>query len=184
MLKFLIEWELVHYHYCCHLAYQVVQVTARWMNTRFSTHKGFLIQWSHLQKGIWTGCPDAPSDGFVSHGEKEEYKSVGLLLGIKRLPRGPFLLRAKVYIYSCRGTVPLINGEEIFYVVMMTIGVSRSIITLRTTVRNHGRLRDCQRSWEGDHVEWSREVTCYHFILSSHSTGDKMWAMTVCCDCV
>ena len=100
------------------------------MNTRFSTHKGFLIQWSHLQKGIRTGCPDAPSDGFVSHGGKEEYKLVGLLLGIKRLPGGPFLLRAKVYIYSCRGTVPLINGEEIFYVVMMTIGVSRSIITL------------------------------------------------------
>ena len=51
----------------------------------------------------------------------------------------PFLLRVKAYIYSFRGTVPLINGEEIFYVVMMTIGVSRSIITLRTTVRNHGR---------------------------------------------
>ena len=92
-----------------------------------------------LAKGIRTGCPDAPSDGFVSHGEKEIYKSVGLLLGIKRLPGDPFLLRAKVYIYSFRGTVPLINGEEIFYVVMMTIGVSRSIIALRTTVRNHGR---------------------------------------------
>ena len=23
-------------------------------------------------KGIRTGCPDAPSDGFVSHGKKEE----------------------------------------------------------------------------------------------------------------
>ncbi|RVX01483.1 hypothetical protein CK203_017590 [Vitis vinifera] len=76
----------------------VVQVTARWMNTRFSTHKGFLIQWSHLQKGIRTGCPDAPSDGFVSHGEKEEYKSIGLFLGIKRLPGSPFLLRAKVSV--------------------------------------------------------------------------------------
>ena len=91
-------------------------------------------------KGIRTGCPDTPSDGFVSHGEGEIYKSVGLLLGIKRLPGDqPFLLHAKAYIYSFRGTVPLINGEEIFYVVMMTIGVSRSIITLRTTVRNHGR---------------------------------------------
>ena len=98
-----------------------------------------MIQPLYLQEGIRTGCPDAPSDGFVSHGRKEEYKLVDLLLGIKRLPGGPFLLRAKVYIYSCRGTVPLINGEEIFYVVMMTIGVSRSIITLRTTVRNHGR---------------------------------------------
>ncbi|RVX09921.1 hypothetical protein CK203_012990 [Vitis vinifera] len=35
-------------------------------------------------KGIRTGCPDAPSDGFVSHGEREIYKSVGLLLGVSR----------------------------------------------------------------------------------------------------
>ncbi|RVW85156.1 hypothetical protein CK203_032891 [Vitis vinifera] len=41
-------------------------------------------------KGIRTGCPDAPSDGFISHGEKEIYKSVGLFLGIKRLPGDPF----------------------------------------------------------------------------------------------
>ena len=126
---------------CCRLAYQVVHVAARWTDTRFSTHKGFLIQRSYLQEGIQIGCPDAPSDGFVSHGERKEYKSVGLLLGIRRLPRErePLLLHEKAYIYSFRGTVPLINGEEIFYVMMMTIGVSRSIITLRTTVRNHGR---------------------------------------------
>ena len=85
---------------------------------------------------------------------KRYINQLAFFLGIKRLPGDhPFLLHAKAYIYSFRGTVPLINGEEIFYVVMMTIGVSRSIITLRTTVRNHGRLRDCQRSWEGDHVE-------------------------------
>ena len=40
-------------------------------------------------KGIQIGCLDAPSDGFVSHGEREIYKSVGLLLGIKRLPGDP-----------------------------------------------------------------------------------------------
>ncbi|RVX18278.1 putative cyclic nucleotide-gated ion channel 16 [Vitis vinifera] len=39
---------------------------------------------------------------------------------------------------SFRGTVPLINGEEIFSVVMMTIGVSRSTIILRMAVRDHG----------------------------------------------
>ena len=50
-----------------------------------------------------------------------------------------FLLRVKAYIYSFRGTAPFINGEEIFYVVMMIIGVSMSIITLQTAVRNHGR---------------------------------------------
>ena len=91
-------------------------------------------------KGIRTGCPDAPSDGFVSHGERKIYKSVGPLLGIKRLPGDqPFLLHAKSYIYSFRGTVPLINGEEMFYVVMMTLSSSRDIITLRAAVRNHGR---------------------------------------------
>ncbi|WKA08710.1 hypothetical protein VitviT2T_026409 [Vitis vinifera] len=68
-------------------------------------------------KGIRTGCPDAPSDGFVSHGEREIHKSVDLLLGIKRLPGDlPLLLRVKAYIYSFRGTAPFINGEEIFYV--------------------------------------------------------------------
>ena len=70
---------------------------------------------------------------------RDIYKSVGLLLGIRRLPGDPFLLCVKAYIYSFRGTVLLINGEEIFYVVMMIIGVSRSIITLRAAVRNHGR---------------------------------------------
>ena len=81
-------------------------------------------------KGIRTGCPDAPSDGFVSHGQRERYKTVGLFLGIKRLPGGRLPLCVKAYIYSFISTVPLINGEEIFYVVMMIIGVSRSIITL------------------------------------------------------
>ena len=51
----------------------------------------------------------------------------------------PLLLCVEAYIYCFMGTVPLINGEEIFYVVMMIIGVSRSIITLRAAVRNHGR---------------------------------------------
>ena len=90
-------------------------------------------------KGIRTGCPDTPSDGFVSHGKRERYKSVDLLLGLQRLPGDPFLLRVKAYIYSFRDTAPFINGEEIFYVVMMTIGVSRSIIILRMAVRDHGR---------------------------------------------
>ena len=37
-------------------------------------------------KDVRTGCPDAPSDGFVSHGKKEIDEIVGLLLGISRLP--------------------------------------------------------------------------------------------------
>ena len=108
--------------------------------TRDSQHtKGFLIQRFVPAKGIRTGCPDTPSDGFVSHSKRERYKSVGILLGIKRLPGDLLLLRVKAYIYSFRGIAPFINGEEIFYVVMMIIGVSRSIITLRMAVRDHGR---------------------------------------------
>ena len=70
---------------------------------------------------------------------RERYKSVGPLPGIRMLLGDLLLLRVKAYIYSFRGIVLLINGEEIFYVVMMIIGVSRSIITLRAAVRNHGR---------------------------------------------
>ena len=82
-------------------------------------------------KGIRTECPDAPSDGFISHGEKEIYQSVGFFLGIKRLPGDPLSSSCEgIYISSFRGTVPLINGEEIFSVVMMTIGISRSTIIL------------------------------------------------------
>ena len=40
---------------CCHLAYPVVHVAARWMDTRFSTHKGFLIQRLYLQKASGQG---------------------------------------------------------------------------------------------------------------------------------
>ncbi|KAL6347381.1 hypothetical protein AAG906_018494 [Vitis piasezkii] len=47
------------------------------------------------------------------------------------------LLRVKAYIYCLRDTVPLINGEEIFYVVMMTLSGNRDIITLQAAVRNH-----------------------------------------------
>ena len=50
----------------------------------------------------------------------------------------PFLLRAKVYIYSFRGTVPLINGEEIFYVCHDDIR------------RQHGHCHPtggCQKPW-------------------------------------
>ncbi|RVW31523.1 hypothetical protein CK203_087949 [Vitis vinifera] len=88
-------------------------------------------------KGIRTGCPDAPSDGFLAM-VKEIYKSVGLFLGIKRLPGDPLSSSCEGIYISFRGTVPLINGEEIFSVVMMTIGVSRSTIILRMAVRDYG----------------------------------------------
>ena len=60
-------------------------------------------------KGIWTGCPDAPSDGLVSHGEREIDKSVGLLLGIKRLPRGP------LFSSSCEGIYIQLQGYCSFH---------------------------------------------------------------------
>ena len=50
----------------------------------------------------------------------------------------PLLLRAKAYIYSFRGTVPLINGEEIFYVCYDDIW------------RQHGHRHPtggCQKPW-------------------------------------
>ena len=67
--------------------------------------------------------------------KRGRYESVGLLLGIRDyLP-----LCVKVYIYSARSTVPLINGGEIFYVVMMILDGSRVITTLRAADKDRGR---------------------------------------------
>ena len=54
----------------------------------------------------------------------------------------------KVHIYSLRSFIPLFNDEEIFCVVMMTLGGGRAIITLRAADRDHGSCYDCQKSWE------------------------------------
>ena len=116
----------------------MIHIVARWMDARFQPIKV-------LDPAVYT-CKKASGQGVRTYPPmillamvRERYTSVGLLLGIRRLPGDPFLLRVKAYIYSFRGTVLLINGDEIFYVVMMIIGVSRSIITLRAAVRNHGR---------------------------------------------
>ena len=45
----------------------------------------------------------------------------------------------KVCIYSIRSFVSLFNGGDIFFVVMMTLGGSRVIITLRAADRDRGR---------------------------------------------
>ena len=95
----------------------------------------FLIQSLYLQKGIRTECPDAPSDGFVSHGQRGRYKSVGLLLGIWRLPSS-----------SCKGSYIVLGvlflslmARRYFMFVMMTFGGSMVIATLLAAVRNCGR---------------------------------------------
>ena len=62
---------------CCYMDAHVVRNTQGVLDTVVAPAKGIL-----------TGCPDAPSDGFVSHGEREEHKSVDLLPGIKKLPGG------------------------------------------------------------------------------------------------
>ena len=71
--------------------------------------------------------------------EKEIWHSWPFTRYPKVTKRAPLLLRVKVYKYSFRGTVPLINGEEIFYVVMMTLSGSRVIMILRAAGRNLGR---------------------------------------------
>ncbi|RVW76251.1 hypothetical protein CK203_048915 [Vitis vinifera] len=116
---------------------------------------------SFLQEGIRTGCPNTPSDGIVSHG-KRDINSVGLLLGIKRLPGDPLLLRAKAYIYSFRGTVPLINGEEIFYVCHDDIW------------RQHGHR----------HPTGGCQKQCCHLDPSFHSADDGTGVMAGCRDSV
>ena len=56
-------------------------------------------------KDIRTWCPDVPSDGFVSHGEREINKSVGLLLGIKRLPGDQPFFFMRRHIYTASGVL-------------------------------------------------------------------------------
>ena len=70
----------------------VIHVVAKWMDARSQPIQipGSVVP----AKGIWTGCPDAPSDGFVSHGKRD--KSVGLLLGISSLPSS--LCEGSLYI--------------------------------------------------------------------------------------
>ena len=79
----------------------------------------------------------------------------------------------KVDIYSIRSFDSFFNGREIFCVVMMTLGGGRAIITLKAVLTE---------IVAGDHVKWSWEVTCCHFILSLHSPGGGTWALTGCCD--
>ena len=133
---------------CWCLAFLVFHVVSEWMDTRYINLQRFLIQSLYLQKTSEQGVRTHPPMVLLAMVREGDIKSVGLLLGIRRLPGDPLPLHMKVYIYSFRGTVPLINGEEIFYVVMMIIGISRSIITLRAAVRNHGRWCGYQRSWE------------------------------------
>ena len=91
-------------------------------------------------KGIRTGCPDAPSDGFVSHGKRERHKSVGLLLGLKRLPGGIPFFFVRRHIYTASGVLFLsLMAMRYFMFVMMTFGGSMVIATLLTAVRSRGR---------------------------------------------
>ena len=128
------------------------------------------IQWSTLLPDGWTRdsqhtrgswfsgciCKKASGQGVRTHPPmillamvRERYLKQLVFYWVSRGYQGdPFLLRVKAYIYSFRGTAPFINGEEIFYVVMMIIGVSRSTIILRMAVRDHGRWCGCQRLWE------------------------------------
>ncbi|RVW81407.1 hypothetical protein CK203_035230 [Vitis vinifera] len=85
---------------------KVGHVAARWMDTRFSTHKGFLIQWLYLQKGIRTGCPDAPSDDVVSHGVSRST----IILRMAVMECGPWLLVA----IACKTRFTLIDHPRRF----------------------------------------------------------------------
>ena len=56
-------------------------------------------------KDVRTGCPDTPSDGFVSHSSKDQ---AYLLLCVKTL------------LYNVRSFVPLFNGGKTFWLVLMS----------------------------------------------------------------
>ena len=148
-----------------------------------STHKG---SWSSRYT-----CKKASGQGVRTHPPmvllamvRERYKSVGLLLGIRRLLGDPFLFVWSL-IYTVSGVLFLsLMARRYFMFVMMIFGGSMVIATLPAAVRNRGRWCCCLEIMWSDHVKWSWEVTCCHFLLSSHSAGDGMGAMAACCDCV
>ena len=94
----------------------------------------------------------------------------------------------KVYIYSSRSTVPLINGGEIFYVVMMTLGGSRAIITLRAADRDRGRWCSCQRSWEvimwNDRRKWLVVTSSCPLTLQVAERGSWLIVVITCKTCL
>ena len=57
----------IGYRVCRYLALLVFHVVVKWMDTRSQLPK-VLDSVVIPAKGIRTGCSDAPSDGFVSHG--------------------------------------------------------------------------------------------------------------------
>ena len=66
-------------------------------------------------KDVLTGCPDTPSDGFVSNGPKDQ--SVAIFLSqIAYLP-----LYVNALFYSVRSSAPLFNGGKTFWLVMMSL---------------------------------------------------------------
>ena len=71
---------------------------------------------------------------------RERYKSVDLLLGIRRLPGDPPPLRVKAYIYTASGVLFFsLMVRRYFMFLMMTFGGSVVIATLLAAVRNRGR---------------------------------------------
>ena len=84
--------------------------------TRDFNLQRFLIQSLYLQKTSGQGVRTHPPMvllAMVREGDIDQ-------LAFYWVSGGYLPLRVKVYIYGARDTVPLINGEEIFYVVMMT----------------------------------------------------------------
>ena len=105
---------------------------------------------SLLAKDVRTGCPDTPSDGFVSHGSKNQ--AIALFLGSLAY----LLLCVKALLYNVRNSALLFNGGKTFWLVMMSS---------RWWQSHHHLAGGCQRLWE---------VTCHRscpFALQAAERG-------------
>ena len=94
----------------------------------------------------------------------------------------------KVYIYSSKSTVTLINGGEIFYIVMMTLGGSKAIITLRAADMDRGRWCGYQRSWEvimwNDRRKWLVVTSSCPLTLQVAERGSWLIVVITCKTCL
>ena len=103
-------------------------------------------------KDVRTGCPDTPSDGFVSHSSEDQYATP-----FSESNSLPFSLREDPF-YSVRSSAPLFNGGKTFWLVMLS---------LRWWQNHHHPAGGCQKSWE---------VTChYSYPFALQAVECRLW---------
>ena len=116
----------------------MIHVAAKWMH---AFNQDWVLVQSSLQK--------------MSKQDVRTHPSMVLLAMAQEIKLSAFFRDSKLTfllvwrsLYSVRSSASLFNGKETFWLVMMSLGGGRAIITIRAAIRDCERRRGCQRSWE------------------------------------